>query len=74
MGDRNTEYVLVKSRKPKKTRQHYYNDDEDEDEDDDPEFYRRLPRRKPRVRYVSNEDDDYDRHRRRQPSDVCVMN
>lgn len=66
MADRDTEYVLLKSRKPKKKKQYYYkndnyeDDDDDDDGNDEPELYRRLPRRKPRVKYVSDEEYDSD--------------
>jgi hypothetical protein len=72
MVDRDSEYVLVRNRKPRKTRQYYY--DEDDDDDDDSQIYTRVIRRKPakeqRIRYVSSDEIDSDY--RRQPSDVCV--
>jgi len=72
MTDRDAEYVLVRNRKPRKTRQYYY--DEDDDDDDDSQIYTRVTRRKPakepRIRYVSSDEIDSDY--RRQPSDVCV--
>ncbi len=73
MPGRDTEYVLVRSRKPKKTRQYYYDDDE-ADDDDDSQIYTRVVRRKPRreqrMRYISSDDIESDY--RRQSSDVCA--
>ena len=69
MAHRNSEFVLLKSRKPKKKKQYYYrnddyeDDDDDDDDDDDnqPELYRRMPRQKQRVKkYVSDGEDDSD--------------
>ncbi len=73
MGRRDAEYVLVRSRKPKKTRQYYYDDDDDDDDDDGSVVYRRTIRRKPRNRYISSEEIDSDYHREKS-SDVCVFN
>ncbi|CAF2411402.1 unnamed protein product [Rotaria sp. Silwood2] len=74
MSDRNTEYVLVRNPKPKKTRQYYYDDDpnDDDDDDNDSQIYGRLvsikPRREQRIKYISNDENDYDyRSRIRDP-------
>jgi hypothetical protein len=74
MADRDTEYVLVRNRKPKKTRQYYYDEDDDDDDDNDSRIYSRLVRRKPRkeqrIKYISSDEIDSDD--RLQTSDVCV--
>lgn len=78
MGDRDTEYILVQNKKPKKKiRQYRYNEDDDDDNDDDDnnsDLYRRVARSKPhkeqRLRYMSSDEIESDN--RREPSDVCL--
>ncbi|CAF1447860.1 unnamed protein product [Rotaria sordida] len=78
MSDRNTEYILIRNRKPKKSRQHYYDEDanydDDEDDDDDSQIYARLvprkPRKEQRIKYISNDENDFDY--RRQISDSKI--
>ncbi|CAF3409072.1 unnamed protein product [Rotaria sp. Silwood1] len=67
MSDRNTEYVLIRNRKPKKSRQYYYDEDpndDDGDDDNDSQIYARLvqikPRKEQRIKYISNDEDDLD--------------
>lgn len=75
MVDRDTEYILVQNKKPKrKPRQYRYK--EEGDDDDDSQLYQRVARTKPhkeqRLRYMSSDEIESDR--RQQSSDVCVFN
>jgi hypothetical protein len=84
MTGRDTEYVIVRNRKPKKTRRIYYDEDEDYD-DDDSQIYtsttRRITRSKPRrqqqprIKYISSDeiDSDYRRQRVVESRDVCLV-
>ena len=68
MTDRNTEYVLMRNRKPRNTKRYYYYDDDDDDDDDDNgdanlQVYTRLARAKAhepqRVKYISSNGIDF---------------
>ena len=83
---RDTEYVVVRDRKPKKPIRYYYdndNDDDDDDDDDDNEIpitsTRRIVRTKPnkeqRIKYITT-DELESAHRRPRISefnDVCIF-
>ena len=80
-SDRNVNYVIIPSRRSKRSRHYPYNDDDDDfDYDDDPHVLpaaRRLPRtrayRDPHLRYLSADHIDSDARRQRYADayDVC---
>jgi hypothetical protein len=80
-ASRDTEYVVVRDRKPKKTSRYYYDDDGDVEDDDNESqldtttrsVVRSKPIREQHVKYVSTDDHDsqYRRQRATEPSDVC---
>lgn len=77
MADRNTEYLLIKNQKTRKPKQFYYDEDDDDYDDDyNSQIYGRLvpikPRKEQRVKYISNDETDY--NYRKYTSDVCVLN
>lgn len=75
---RETEYVLIRDSKPKKTTRYYYDADDDNDSQNGVTTTRRILRTKPtkeqRVKYVTADelDSDYRRPRVTESNDVCI--
>jgi hypothetical protein len=82
-SSRDTEYVVVRDRKPKKPIRYYYDNDDDDDDDDDNEIpitsTRRIVRTKPikeqRIKYITTEELESDHRRPRisELNDVCIF-
>jgi len=75
---RDTEYVIVRDSKPKKSTRYYYDADDDNDSQQG-STTRRIIRTKPtkeqRIKYISTDEleTDYRRSRIVEPSDVCTF-
>jgi len=80
-SSRDTEYVVVRDQKPKKSTRYYY-DDDDADDDNDSQIgtstrtiVRTKPVKEPRIKYITADEiePDYRRQRQAVSNDVCTF-